>query len=112
MDGVPFLFNSPPLTRSAHSHHPSPVFPPTPTHQRISMDTNPQQRENPDSTSYRGFTHFRAKPTSYPDSYPDPGGVGRSAAWAAEPGSRCCSQPQRRSQHRGDDSSNEHHRSQ
>lgn len=57
MDGVPFLFNSP-LTRSAHSHHPSPVFPPAPTHQRISMDTNPQQREKPRQHKLSGFYIF------------------------------------------------------
>ena len=45
MDGVPFLFNYPPA--------PAP---------HIHIDAHPpDSTKNPDSTSYRGFTHFESE---------------------------------------------------
>ena len=44
MDGVPFLFNYPPA--------PAP---------HIHIDAPPDSTKNPDSTSYRGFTHFESE---------------------------------------------------
>lgn len=62
MDGVPFLFN------------------------RSFPEAHSQQNKTPTARTVGVLHRLKAELTSYPDS----DGAERSAAWAAEPGSRYC----------------------